>query len=504
MTDVAKILVGGVTYPIKAPSVEDNGRGGDNLKFWTGVRADYDHLVDNREIDDGTLYYLSDTHEVYLGILYIANYSSPRTLGEVVSATFPITDAGLHLLDGSLLTSGGMFDDFVNYMSNLWETTPASGYRMNVSTVGNPTLNSATGIASGFTTANYLYPTTSISFSAAASGADSWEETFKFKVTSVDTVQTITGENSGTYCHHININADGNFTLSLSSSGTAYDIFGGAGTHVVETNVNYWVKLAFTGTQYILSYSTNGQEYTEDIVVDSVVHIENTTDINYIGARGNLGYPLQGEIDLKECVIKIDGNIWWVGAGPIKRGFCTETEWQQSITTRGVCGKYVYDDVNKTIRLPKITGFVEGTAKEAKVGDGDKFLSPATTGTDPITNVLYYVVVAEGYRTPVEINIDNAVSAINNKVDKFDLREIQCLVDYYRSGTSWYRVYSDGWCEQGGRIYIGSGGTVGVSRLKPYINTDDGIFHSYYTTSVNSYGCRVRSYVTWRTEGYIV
>ena len=31
-------------------------------------------------------------------------------------------------------------------------------------------------------------------------------------------------------------------------------------------------------------------------------------------------------------------------------------------------------------------------------------------------------------------------------------REIYVL-ESYTSGTSWYRIWSDGWCEQGGRIY---------------------------------------------------
>ena len=40
------------------------------------------------------------------------------------------------------------------------------------------------------------------------------------------------------------------------------------------------------------------------------------------------------------------------------------------------------------------------------------------------------------------------------------------IVDTYVNGTSWYRVYSDGWCEQGG---IGNANTT-VSLLKPYKN----------------------------------
>lgn len=41
------------------------------------------------------------------------------------------------------------------------------------------------------------------------------------------------------------------------------------------------------------------------------------------------------------------------------------------------------------------------------------------------------------------------------------------IIDTYRNGSSWYRIYSDGWCEQGGKVI--NGGTVNtVSLLKQY------------------------------------
>lgn len=519
MTDVAKILVGGITYPIKAPSVEDNGRNGDNLKFWTGVRTDYETLVDNLEIDDETLYYLTDTHEIYLGVLNIANYSGVRNIGEIVTSTLPLVDAGLHLLDGSVIASGGIYDAFVNYIERLWNDTPASSYTMNVTAVGSPTINTTTGIVSNFTAANYVYPATTVSFSAAAATANTWEEVFKFRTTTIGAEQSITGGNGGTWVHDVLIGTNGTFTLRLSSNGTSYDIFAGAGTHVVTANTDYWVKLEFTGTQYILSYSTNGQDFTPDITVNSVVHIESTPDLSYLGVRGNLGGPLSGSIDLKQCYIRINGVLWWNGATPVKRGFCTEAEWEQSITVRGCCGKYVWDSENRTVRIPKIVGFERRVIDENVVGVSAQPLTLTSGATQQVTNALCYVVIAEGYKLNVEVNIDNAVAALNEKVDKADLREVQCLVEKYRSGTSWYRIYSDGWCEQGGRVFISSGATVTVSLLKPFIDNNYGILHSYYVTSGVSYGCRVTtvnstffqlynytidSYVTWHAEGYIL
>lgn len=49
--------------------------------------------------------------------------------------------------------------------------------------------------------------------------------------------------------------------------------------------------------------------------------------------------------------------------------FTDETTWQNTVSSKGVCGKFVYDNVNNTIRLPKITGFIEGTVDSNALGE---------------------------------------------------------------------------------------------------------------------------------------
>ena len=60
--------------------------------------------------------------------------------------------------------------------------------------------------------------------------------------------------------------------------------------------------------------------------------------------------------------------------------FETEANWQTSVTTYGVCGKFVYDSVNNTVRLPKITGFIEGTIDASELGDLVQAGLPNITG----------------------------------------------------------------------------------------------------------------------------
>ena len=49
--------------------------------------------------------------------------------------------------------------------------------------------------------------------------------------------------------------------------------------------------------------------------------------------------------------------------------FTTEADWQTSVETYGVCAKFVYDSEENTVRLPKVTGIVEGTTDINALGD---------------------------------------------------------------------------------------------------------------------------------------
>ena len=143
--------------------------------------------------------------------------------------------------------------------------------------------------------------------------------------------------------------------------------------------------------------------------------------------------------------------------------FVTEANWQTSVLNYGVCGKFVYDSVNNTVRLPKITGFIESTVNVTEVDDlveaglPEIFTSSTTywigrsgsgypdgssgTGSEPggyVRNsiqlntteqnsiygnsttvqpqsikVLYYVVIATSIKTDIQIDIDDIVADLN-------------------------------------------------------------------------------------------
>lgn len=156
--------------------------------------------------------------------------------------------------------------------------------------------------------------------------------------------------------------------------------------------------------------------------------------------------------------------------------FCAESEWQESITANGICGKFVYDSENNTLRLPKITGFIEGTNNSEELGNIVEAGLPNITGsqicngftfspTDTLVTagailaphgtlwglqngahtyaragnfdashsnsiydnsttvqpqsvkVLYYIVIATSTKTDVQVNIDNIMADLKRKTD---------------------------------------------------------------------------------------
>lgn len=61
------------------------------------------------------------------------------------------------------------------------------------------------------------------------------------------------------------------------------------------------------------------------------------------------------------------------------------------------------------------------------------------------------------------IDIKGNVNIVQNEVDDNSLHAY--IISSYHNGFSWYRVYSDGWCEQGGQTTPISAGATGVTNL---------------------------------------
>lgn len=281
------------------------------------------------------------------------------------------------------------------------------------------------------------------------------------------------------------------------------------------------------------------------------------------GAR-NIGQKVQSTIPLSDAGLHLlDGSVI-NGAGSYSAFvtyiaglvssypnlFITEADWQTSVTNYGSCGKFVYDSVNNTVRLPKYTSehgnliysnnsgnswiriYEDGWCEQgnitsqnnqstvtllksfvdtnydvlittndstySKYSFGSAYTKTTSTfnisvvqNNGGITALVYweakgyvdvsnyqkapiyeYIVVATSTKTDIEVDIDQIATDLNGKVDKADLATCHVVVETYQNGTDWYRIYDDGWVEQGGRISVSQDNSTTVTFLKPFANTN--------------------------------
>ena len=133
--------------------------------------------------------------------------------------------------------------------------------------------------------------------------------------------------------------------------------------------------------------------------------------------------------------------------------------------------------------------------------------------------------------TPPTTNNDKAIATtawVRQVAALKDLSNITkpYVTETYQNGASWYRVWSDGWCEQGGQCVISQAAWVTITFLKSFINTEyvatggskvldssypnnplNVSFRNYTTTSVqsavNDDTTINKGTWTWRVCGYI-
>lgn len=136
--------------------------------------------------------------------------------------------------------------------------------------------------------------------------------------------------------------------------------------------------------------------------------------------------------------------------------FCTESEWQSSVSTYGTCGKFVLTE-GTSLRLPKMVGFVEGTSDATKLGDHKVYqiteVQTYASGSG-VTNInsitcLAYIQVANSVPSDVELDIDNITTEVANKADKTEVANKAMPSDKYVdvpfSHGTYYVAPSDGY-----------------------------------------------------------
>lgn len=101
----------------------------------------------------------------------------------------------------------------------------------------------------------------------------------------------------------------------------------------------------------------------------------------------------------------------------------------------------------------------------------------STTVQPPATQMYLYFYVGETVQNASLIDAGRIGEQVANCITRNDCKAY--VTETYQNGTSWYRVWSDGWCEQGGRY--NSKGAVTVELLKAFANIN-------YTASASLMG----------------
>ena len=246
------------------------------------------------------------------------------------------------------------------------------------------------------------------------------------------------------------------------------------------------IETRYIKTRYLVQLATEGQEVSIQQYEDALYEYAQTLQQQLVYNRF-VGEVFSSLVPINDNGVKLlDGSVLEVGGiydefinhivgfkESYPNLFCTEEEWNTSISTYGVCGKFVYTE-GVSLRIPKITGFVEGTLDATALGNLVEAGLPNLTGNsdavgysrtdltptgvfsdfeewasslqiiekegvnganvihfdaslgNPIygnsdtvqpqsIRVYYYIVVANGIKQDVEIDLDNVLTEVNKR-----------------------------------------------------------------------------------------
>ena len=96
----------------------------------------------------------------------------------------------------------------------------------------------------------------------------------------------------------------------------------------------------------------------------------------------------------------------------------------------------------------------------------------------------------------IEFDIDAIATDLNGKMDRDGVNSINPVMsapyvtETYHSGTNWYRVWSDGWCEQGGVYSKNNSGQSTITLHRNYVDTNYQVFLTpQYSANVQNMTC---------------
>lgn len=108
--------------------------------------------------------------------------------------------------------------------------------------------------------------------------------------------------------------------MAISSNGTSWDIGSTTGTINIQSNTTYYARVIWNRLQYKTQLSTDGVNYTDDMVIVDTRSPFPTTI--YIGGcdqaeTGHTPHPFLGTINMNKASVSVMGTVIWKGMGDV-------------------------------------------------------------------------------------------------------------------------------------------------------------------------------------------
>ncbi len=353
--------------------------------------------------------------------------------------------------------------------------------------IGNPIITND-GIASGFSTSNYIYKELNIT----AKNNIKLKYSFNYNINNV--IQGVIAIPS------IGIRQ----VIGTTGNLIFYNSEEAAATFSVSeikpsANEEIKIEIILADNNFKISVITNTSTVQKTLIQPSGALL---LERIYIGCNAPNYLPLvSGSIDLKTLAVKIDETPVFSGN---KTGIDT----------------FIINDENIEIpyTLSKAGSKIVDAAYRDRVQDVYEQFGTAMYYTIDEENKNFTLPMGEIYgmieQKAEKTTVDNEISSINqNKLNKNGSNaEFPYIVETYNNDGSWYRLWSDGWCEQGGILKVE---TETVTFLKKMADTNysrwvcgsaDGnttsghnYMHSLTTTSAKVRGF---GFSAWGIAGY--
>lgn len=288
----------------------------------------------------------------------------------------------------------------------------------------------------------------------------------KFMV-EVEVQEDISQSGSATDSYNRNIGVD----IVKNSLWTT--MYSGSGTSLEEGTTN----ISFYNTETNLFIRRNGSEIDSNstlsfpvgrVLANSVNLYASLTNVfDYIGYIGSVIFVRKGIKTLSSNGKAKDyslGNQYYTLHED--KVFIVSADWHtttylsiNSDGTRSVANSYYEQATNPNVKFSFWKDTINNKlyinnngVMEEKIGTVILVFTKEANPSTIITSLTPYQPVELVKRTDLQYLESNIQGKLDLKADKTDLTKYNksYVTTTYRNGTSWYRVWSDGWCEQGG------------------------------------------------------